>query len=211
MFLPFKSFEIFNCLSPYVWNIKNCFFLCCIPFCFYYDFIIEISVRPYINLHRHEYWDPQAVEKPVQTGTGVFIKELCSRHFASEGEIVTHMRGQQLTENYLMQNGFNNPIVIDGKDGLDITIPPEHFSIYDVEQCIGSDKNIDVIDVMRQTDFKMSLRAFVEYFNNPNRNRVLNCISLEFSSTGYVHLRFLLLLLYYLKLFLGCLGTLKLL
>lgn len=150
-------------------------------------------MRPYINWHRHEYWDPQAVEKPVQTGTGVFIKELCSRHFASEGEIVTHMRGQQLTENFLMQNGFNNPIVIDGKDGLDITIPPEHFSIYDVEQCIGSDKNIDVIDVTRQTDFKMSLRAFVEYFNNPKRNRVLNCISLEFSGTGYVYFRLLLL------------------
>lgn len=94
------------------------------------------------------------------------------------------MRGQQLTENFLHQNGFNNPIVIDGKDGLDMSIPPENFSLYDVESYIGGEREIDVIDVMRQCDFKMSLRDFVEYFNSPNRTRIFNCVSLEFSGTG---------------------------
>ncbi|GLV43139.1 Lysine demethylase 2 [Carabus blaptoides fortunei] len=141
-------------------------------------------LKPYRNCHRHDFWDPDAYDKPVQTGTGVFIRELCKRHFSSEGEIVLHMRGQQLTENFLHQNGFNNPIVIDGKDGLDMTIPPENFSLYDVESYIGGEREIDVIDVMRQCDFKMSLRDFVEYFNSPNRTRIFNCVSLEFSGTG---------------------------
>ena len=49
----------------------------------------------------------------------------------------------------------------------------------------GSDKQIDVIDVSRQCDLKMRLGDFVEYYNSPNRDRVLNVISLEFSETRY--------------------------
>lgn len=48
---------------------------------------------------------------------------------------------------------------------------------------VGSDKEIDVIDVIRQADLKMKLGEFVEYYNSPNRDRVLNVISLEFSDT----------------------------
>lgn len=53
---------------------------------------------------------------------------------------------------------------------------------------VGSDKEIDVIDVMRQADMKMKLGDFVEYYNSPNRDRVLNVISLEFSDTRYADL-----------------------
>lgn len=49
----------------------------------------------------------------------------------------------------------------------------------------GADKEIDVIDVSRQCDLKMRLGDFVEYYNSPNRDRVLNVISLEFSETRY--------------------------
>lgn len=97
-----------------------------------------------------------------------------------------HMRGQQLTETVLQQQGFNSPIVIDGKDGLDMNIPPENFSLYDVESYVGGDKEIEVIDVMRQSNLKMKLRDYVEYFNSLNRTRVFNVVSLEFSNTGYV-------------------------
>ena len=48
---------------------------------------------------------------------------------------------------------------------------------------LGPDKEIDVIDVSRQSDMKMRLEEFVEYYNSPNRDRVLNVISLEFSET----------------------------
>lgn len=49
----------------------------------------------------------------------------------------------------------------------------------------GSDKEIDVIDVSRQCDLKMRLGDFVEYYNSPNRDKVFNVISLEFSETRY--------------------------
>lgn len=142
-----------------------------------------IPDKPYRNWHRHDYWDENAAGKPVQTGTPVFIKELQSRHFASEGEVVTHMRGQQLTEGFLEQQGFNNPIVVDSKEGLDITVPSESFSVFDVEAYIGGEHEMDVIDCTRQADIKMRLRDFVAYYNSVDRSRIFNVVSLEFTNS----------------------------
>lgn len=47
----------------------------------------------------------------------------------------------------------------------------------------GGDKVIDVIDVARQADSKMKLHNYIKYFTNPDRPKVLNVISLEFSDT----------------------------
>ncbi|XP_076237493.1 histone lysine demethylase PHF8 isoform X4 [Calliopsis andreniformis] len=137
-----------------------------------------------LNWHRHDYSEADADTKPVQTGTPVFIRELKSRHFPKADDIVKHIRGQQLTLQYLQTNGFETPIIIDGKDGLDMIVPPPNFSVYDVESYIGGDRDMDVIDVTRQNNIRMKLRDFVEYYNSPCRTRVLNVISLEFTNTG---------------------------
>ena len=49
----------------------------------------------------------------------------------------------------------------------------------------GSDREVDVIDVTRQTDIRMTLGEFIEYFKIPaeERKKTLNLISLEFSHT----------------------------
>ncbi len=50
----------------------------------------------------------------------------------------------------------------------------------------GANKVIDVIDVARQADSKLKLGEFVKYYYQPERPKVLNLISLEFSDTKYV-------------------------
>ncbi|XP_020290653.1 lysine-specific demethylase phf2-like isoform X2 [Pseudomyrmex gracilis] len=137
-----------------------------------------------VNWHRHDYTERDADTKPVQTGTPVFIRELKSRHFPKADEIVKHIKGQQLTLQYLQANGFETPIIIDGKDGLDMTLPPPNFNVHNVEGYIGGDRDIDVIDVSRQSNIRMKLRDFVEYYNSQSRTRVLNVISLEFTNTS---------------------------
>lgn len=42
---------------------------------------------------------------------------------------------------------------------------------------------MDVIDVTKQTDGKMKLKEFVDYYYSTNRKKVLNVINLEFSDT----------------------------
>ena len=42
---------------------------------------------------------------------------------------------------------------------------------------------IDVIDVTRQADLRMSMKDFADYYENPERSKIYNVISLEFSDT----------------------------
>ncbi|XP_028669182.1 histone lysine demethylase PHF8 [Erpetoichthys calabaricus] len=123
------------------------------------------------------------ISRPVQTGSQQFIKELRSRTFPSADEILLKPSGVQLTVEYLEENSFSVPILVNKKEGLGMNLPPTSFTVNDVEYYIGADKEIDVIDVSRQADLKMKLGNFVHYFNRPNRDKVLNVISLEFSDT----------------------------
>ncbi|XP_014853983.1 PREDICTED: lysine-specific demethylase 7A [Poecilia mexicana] len=140
------------------------------------------------NWHRHDYTEPDDGSKPVQAGTSVFVKQLQHRTFPSAEEILIRMKGEQVTTRYLERHGFNYPIVITEMEGLGLKLPPPTFSVKDVEQYVGGDKVIDVIDVARQADSKMKLSEFIKYFTKPHRPKVLNLISLEFSDTKMAEL-----------------------
>ncbi|XP_049728545.1 histone lysine demethylase PHF8 isoform X2 [Loxodonta africana] len=121
--------------------------------------------------------------KPVKTGSPSFIRELRSRTFDSSDEVILKPTGSQLTVEFLEENSFSVPILVLKKDGLGMTLPSPSFTVRDVEHYVGSDKEIDVIDVTRQADCKMKLGDFVKYYYSGKREKVLNVISLEFSDT----------------------------
>ncbi|XP_006861311.1 PREDICTED: lysine-specific demethylase 7A, partial [Chrysochloris asiatica] len=135
------------------------------------------------NWHRHDCTEVDDGSKPVQAGTRAFVRELRARVFPSADEVIVKMHGGQLTQRYLEKHGFDVPIMVPKLDDLGLRLPPPTFSVTDVERYVGGDKVIDVIDVARQADSKMTLHNYVDYFTNPNRPKVLNVISLEFSDT----------------------------
>ncbi|XP_055882880.1 lysine-specific demethylase 7A-like isoform X1 [Biomphalaria glabrata] len=137
------------------------------------------------NWHRHDYSeDGSKLKTAVQTGTVVFIKELKNRSFPSAEEIpIKRLHGNQITPEYFDKEGFDVPILCEKKDGLGITLPSPSISIQEIEQLVGSMREIDVINVSRQDDIKMLMREWTEYYNSPNRDKILNVISLEFSGT----------------------------
>ncbi|XP_006887287.1 PREDICTED: lysine-specific demethylase 7A [Elephantulus edwardii] len=135
------------------------------------------------NWHRHDCTEADDGSKPVQAGTRAFVKELRARVFPSADDVIVKMHGGQLTHRYLEKHGFDVPIMVPKLDDLGLRLPPPTFSVVDVERYVGGDKVIDVIDVARQADSKMTLHNYVKYFTNPNRPKVLNVISLEFSDT----------------------------
>jgi hypothetical protein len=103
-------------------------------------------------------------------------------------EVVLKMRGQALTLPWLISKGFNRPILVESVEALGMKLPPDSFTVRDVERYVGSERMVDVIDVERQSDTLMSMREFTEYFTSPNRNKLLNLISLEFTHTKYVYI-----------------------
>ncbi|XP_016135183.1 lysine-specific demethylase 7A-like isoform X1 [Sinocyclocheilus grahami] len=135
------------------------------------------------NWHRHDYTEPNDGTRPVQAGTAVFVQQLQARSFASGHEILVLMRGSQVTQRYLEREGFHYPIAVHDLYGLGLKLPPPSFSVSDVEHYVGANKVIDVIDVARQADSKLKLGEFVKYYYQPERPKVLNLISLEFSDT----------------------------
>ncbi|XP_077428882.1 lysine-specific demethylase phf2 isoform X2 [Vanacampus margaritifer] len=140
------------------------------------------------TLKRKKHWNKQDTWQStdiqaVQNGSQVFIKELRSRTFPSADDIVVKLSGNQLTMDYLEKNGFEEPILIQKKDGLGMSMPPPTFYISDVENYVGPDVAVDVVDVTKQTDSKMKLKEFVDYYYSTNRKKVLNIINLEFSDS----------------------------
>lgn len=47
----------------------------------------------------------------------------------------------------------------------------------------GSRRILDVMDVSTQKGMEMSMKEWVKYYENPERDRLLNVISLEFCHT----------------------------
>uniref|UniRef100_A0A8C5HCR7 PHD-type domain-containing protein n=1 Tax=Gouania willdenowi TaxID=441366 RepID=A0A8C5HCR7_GOUWI len=73
----------------------------------------------------------------VQNGSQVFIKELRSRTFPSAEDIVVKLSGSQLSLEYLEDSGFNDPILVQKKEGLGMSMPVPTFYISDVENYVG--------------------------------------------------------------------------
>lgn len=61
--------------------------------------------------------------------------------------------------------------------------PSKIFTVHDIKTCVGSKRVIDVMDCSTQKGFTMTMKEWCEYYENIDRDRILNVISLEFSHT----------------------------
>lgn len=84
---------------------------------------------------------------------------------------------------FLQQYGFNVPLLFKEKTGLGLRVPSSDFSVCDVRMCVGSKRLLDVMDVNTQKNLRMSMKEWQQYYEDPNKTRLLNVISLEFSHT----------------------------
>lgn len=62
-------------------------------------------------------------------------------------------------------------------------MPTSNFSINDVRMCVGSRRVLDVMDVNTQKNSEMTMKEWQKYYEEPNKAKLLNVISLEFSHT----------------------------
>ena len=143
--------------------------------------------KPVTNNHRHDRTDEYAAGKPIQAGTPDFVNRLYERNLPPlPSDLILRTRGQTLTLPLLVKKGFEVPILVDTKDGLDLSVPDETFDVDEVVNEIGVDFEVDVIDVQRQISVKMTAAQFSSAFSKPKaeRPRIYNCISLEVSKTS---------------------------
>lgn len=109
-------------------------------------------------------------------------EKLESPKFA-QTNMVREMKGIDLTVKYFQQYGFNVPLLFKEKSGLGIQVPSQNFTINDVRMCVGSRRVLDVMDVNTQKNLEMTMKEWEQYYEDPDKDRLLNVISLEFSHT----------------------------
>ncbi|KAF4518543.1 hypothetical protein B566_EDAN004287 [Ephemera danica] len=97
--------------------------------------------------------------------------------------VVKEMVGSELTVAYLQRHGFSTPILFKEKTGLGLCVPSDRFTVNDVRMCVGSRRMLDVMDVRTQKNMEMSMKEWQRYYETPNKESLLNVISLEFSHT----------------------------
>nr|XP_023016137.1 jmjC domain-containing histone demethylation protein 1-like [Leptinotarsa decemlineata] len=97
--------------------------------------------------------------------------------------IVKEMHGNELNVAYFQRHGFSTPLLFKEKTGLGLRVPTSNFSINDVRMCVGSRRVLDVMDVNTQKNSEMTMKDWQKYYEDPEKDRLLNVISLEFSHT----------------------------
>ncbi|XP_046416749.1 jmjC domain-containing histone demethylation protein 1-like [Neodiprion fabricii] len=108
----------------------------------------------------------------------------CERYDLSNfNGLFREMTGSELTLSYLQKHGLGIPLLFKEKSGLGLRVPSPNFSINDVRTCVGSKRILDVMDVNTQKNEDMTMKEWQRYYEEPNKDRLLNVISLEFSHT----------------------------
>nr|CAD7597925.1 unnamed protein product [Timema genevievae] len=96
---------------------------------------------------------------------------------------VKEMQGIDFNLAYLQKHGFNMPLLFRDKAGLGLRVPSSNFSVNDVRMCVGSRRVLDVMDVNTQKNVEMTMKEWQKYYEDTNKDKLLNVISLEFSHT----------------------------
>ncbi|CAF3589268.1 unnamed protein product [Adineta steineri] len=135
------------------------------------------------NQHRRDYSDANADNKPVESGTPAFITKLKRKVFPSCTPIITQLKGNQVNVEYLIKNGFTKPILVANRDGLELSLPSRTITLAEISDLVGPDRFIDIIDCEKQVTYKMGLDEYIEYYENFERNKIYNVLSLEISNT----------------------------
>ncbi|EDQ89316.1 uncharacterized protein MONBRDRAFT_25364 [Monosiga brevicollis MX1] len=90
-------------------------------------------------------------------------------------------RTREFTVDYVVQSGLRRPIRFAHAKPPGLVVPDSSFTVADVRDQVGQQRMVDVMDVRTQEGLAMSLKEWVDYYTDEQRDTLLNVISLEFS------------------------------
>ena len=67
------------------------------------------------------------------------------------------------------RHGFNTPILVKEKSGLDITVPDSSFTVSDVRNFVGAKRVVDIMDCTTQKNSEMTMKEWEDYYTSSNR------------------------------------------
>ena len=145
-----------------------------------------IIVHPFSQRERKQrklYVEEWSLADDEFEGRGFSVSEkLESTKFSTLG-MVREMKGSDISVAFFQQYGFNIPLLFKEKTGLGLQVPSHNFTINDVRMCVGSKRVLDVMEVNTQKNIEMTMKDWQKYYEDTNKKKLMNVISLEFSHT----------------------------
>ncbi|KAL3124278.1 hypothetical protein niasHT_006666 [Heterodera trifolii] len=115
------------------------------------------------------------------------INEYISTNEFAHDNVILELSISEFTMEYIREFGLVRPLLFkEPPEKLGMRMPnPHEFSVLDVQELVGGEKQIHVFDVHTQKGKNMRMKEFVNYYkqNPAKRKKILNSISLEFSDT----------------------------
>ncbi|KAF8447044.1 hypothetical protein BGX38DRAFT_1093594, partial [Terfezia claveryi] len=136
---------------------------------------------------------------PVQSATNKmyhpYVDKILNGEFKTVPETFPRVVPEELSLRFFEDGGgFKEPIVIPAAPGIELDALgmgfPDNLTIPQIVEMVGPEETVEVIDVKSQSGDKRkwTLSKWVEYFEDPNRDKIYNVISLEVSSTRLARL-----------------------
>ncbi|KAG0414317.1 hypothetical protein HPB47_008514 [Ixodes persulcatus] len=143
----------------------------------------DIDERRKLRVKERRHYTEDCLQDDEIEGRRMFTVEDKVTSPAFTCTFVKEMKGEDFSLKYFQENGFEYPMLFKSKANMGMRLPSHNFTCNDVRQCVGSRRILDVMDVTTQKDIEMTMKDWCRYFENPNRDKLLNVISLEFSHT----------------------------
>ena len=96
------------------------------------------------------------------------------------------VQATELTSEYLLKNGFNEPLLLEGSnEEIGIKVPDRNMKFKDITDVIGSNTSINLLEVESQNEVVgYNLGQWAQYLEGRSKDhKTLNLISLEVSAT----------------------------
>ncbi|GAA5981483.1 hypothetical protein JCM11641_004778 [Rhodosporidiobolus odoratus] len=95
------------------------------------------------------------------------------------------MKASELTDEWIFgEEGMKEPFVVEEREGLGMEMPHKGFTVREVAELVGPQTPLEVIDCASQSSLNnWNLGQWADYYEDPEREKVRNVISLEVSET----------------------------
>jgi hypothetical protein len=123
-----------------------------------------------------------AFEDQFSGGQAFDIVDIVKTNKFASGHII-ELASKELTLDFVRQTGLRKPLRFRERKSLGMKLPEPSFTVADVKKYVGADRVVDVMDCSTQEALVMKMEDWVRYYEDPEKSRLLNVISLEFSKS----------------------------
>eukprot|EP00730_Choanoeca_flexa_P008151 TRINITY_DN12451_c0_g2_i4.p1 TRINITY_DN12451_c0_g2~~TRINITY_DN12451_c0_g2_i4.p1 ORF type:complete len:963 (+),score=229.57 TRINITY_DN12451_c0_g2_i4:124-3012(+) len=129
-------------------------------------------------------FDDEALDETASGGVTYDILDYVNSDKFALATDIDELQSEDLTLQYALESGLRRPVRFTSCKPPGLIVPDANlFTVDDVRNKVGATRLVDVMDVRTQEGLVMELEDWVDYYQDDEKDELLNVISLEFSKS----------------------------